>query len=546
MNVAQTLLIALKHAGARAVFGLPGDYILPFFAEIEQSGILPLFTLSHEPSVGFCADGAARQGGGIGVAAVTYGAGAMNMVNPVACAWAEHSPLVVISGAPGTDEGSSGLMLHHQIKTPLTQMNVFAEFTCDQARLDDPATAPQVIARVLQNAIAQSRPVYIELPRDMSSKPCAGFSAAIFSPPPAPDPAVLDACARDISERLQAARKPAILAGARVRRFDLEGRVYSLAARWQMPLLNTFMGKGLFAGKDWPYIGSYLGLAGEEVQRQAVEDADLVLMLGVISCDTNFGVSGRRLDEKNIILATERGTCVCGRDYPGVTLKPLVAALEKERVLKERPLKAREIPPARTIADPNAPLRPDDIAPVLDRALSLSPESHPLVCDIGDCLFMAMELEGREVLASGYYATMGFGIPAGLGLAAATGQRPVILAGDGGFQMTGWELINAPRYGWDPIVIVLNNASWEMLRSFGPQARYNDIAPLSYARLASDMGGRGQTATTASELSQALETALSRRGTFEVIDARLPKNDCTAMMKRFAAALKKNMAQKAA
>lgn len=546
MNVAETLLTSLKHAKARAIFGLPGDYILPFFSEAERTGILPLYTLSHEPSVGFAADGAARQGGGLGVAAVTYGAGAMNMVNPVACAWAEHSPLVVISGAPGTDEGKAGLMLHHQIKTAKTQMNVFTEFTCDQARIDDPKTAPEIMARVLQNALTHSRPVYIELPRNMSLQNCAGFNASLFSPPVEPDPGLLASCIDDIAGRLQTAENPAILAGARVRRFDLENSVFDLADHWQVPLLNTFMGKGLFAGKKRPYAGSYLGLAGTDEARQTVEDADLVLMLGVIACDTNFGVSGKRLDDASIILSTEQKTIVCGREYPGVTLATLVPALKKVTCSKKQHPVTGHAPVVRALPDPKAALRPDDIAPVLDAALRQKQEQHPLVCDIGDCLFMAMEMEGREVLASGYYATMGFGVPAGLGLSATTGQRPVILTGDGGFQMTGWELINAPRYGWDPVVIVLNNASWEMLRSFGPEARYNDIAGLSYARIAESLGGRGQTARTPGELSRALETALSRKGTFEVIDAVLPKNECTAMMKRFAAALKQNMAGKAA
>ena len=71
---------------------------------MERAGVLPLYTLSHEPSVGFAADGAARYGGGLGVAAVTYGAGALNMVNALAAAYAEKTPVVVISGAPGESE----------------------------------------------------------------------------------------------------------------------------------------------------------------------------------------------------------------------------------------------------------------------------------------------------------------------------------------------------------------------------------------------------------------------------------------------------------
>lgn len=128
--------------GATALFGIPGDFALPLFRVIEESAILPLYTLSHEPAVGFAADAAARAGSGLGVAVVTYGAGGLNIVNATTCALAEKSPLVVISGAPGVSERAGGLLLHHQGKTLESQLRVFREITCDQAVLDDPIQAP--------------------------------------------------------------------------------------------------------------------------------------------------------------------------------------------------------------------------------------------------------------------------------------------------------------------------------------------------------------------------------------------------------------------
>src|SRR5512140_2517910 len=139
-TVAAELLGALGRAGAREIFGIPGDFALPFFDAIEADGRLPLYTLSHEPAVGFAADAAARMRCAPSVAAVTYGAGAFNIVNAVAAAFAEKSPVVVISGAPGAYERGSGLLLHHQAKTLDSQYEMFRRVTCDQARLDDPAT----------------------------------------------------------------------------------------------------------------------------------------------------------------------------------------------------------------------------------------------------------------------------------------------------------------------------------------------------------------------------------------------------------------------
>src|SRR5215212_3050969 len=126
-SLATALLPGLKDHGAREIFGIPGDFVLPLFKVIEESKILPHFTLSHEPAVGFAADAAARYHVGLGVAVVTYGAGALNVVNAVAGAYAERSPVVVIAGAPGARERSAGFMLHHQARTIDTQANVFRE-----------------------------------------------------------------------------------------------------------------------------------------------------------------------------------------------------------------------------------------------------------------------------------------------------------------------------------------------------------------------------------------------------------------------------------
>ncbi len=228
MNLAEALLHALKDHGATRIFGIPGDFALPLFKVIEEFGILPLHTLSHEPGVGFAADGAARIGGGLGVAAVTYGAGAFNLVNAVAGACAERSPVVVVSGAPSAAERGSGFLVHHQAKTLELQYRVFEEITCDQVRLDDAARAPALIARVLRSALDHSMPVYIELPRDMVTAPAARVTA--LTPRPA-DPDALAECAGEILARLRAAKAPALMVGVETRRYRVENEVADLARR---------------------------------------------------------------------------------------------------------------------------------------------------------------------------------------------------------------------------------------------------------------------------------------------------------------------------
>jgi indolepyruvate decarboxylase len=540
MNLTDRLLHALAERGATEIFGIPGDFALPLFREIERSAALPLYTLSHEPGVGFAADGAARFRGGLGVAAVTYGAGAFNLVNTVAGAYAERVPLVVLSGAPTAHEAASGLLLHHQVKTLDSQWRVFEELTVDQARLDDPRQAPQQMARVLDTALRESRPVYLEIPRDMPQRAC---DEVPVTAPHVPDPQALAACADELLERLRRAKRPMLMVGVEVRRYGLEAKVATLALRLGIPVVTSFMGRGLLADADVPLLrGTYLGLAGDPALSQEVETSDGLLLLGVIVSDTNFAVSAHRIDLRFAIQALG-GRVVMGHHvYPDVPLSRLIDALLERVQPNSPPAEATKVPARPVWQEPRRaeakPVKPADIADAVNR-LMLRHGPMPIACDVGDCLFTTMDINPTALIAPGYYATMGYGVPAGLGLQAATGQRPIVLVGDGAFQMTGWELGNARRYGWDPIVIVFNNAGWEMLRAFEPEAQFNDLAAWDFAEMARGMGGDGVRVADGVGLEAALERAWAARGRFQLIDVRLAARECSPKLRRFVGAVRR-------
>lgn len=538
MNIAESLLAALKNQGAREIFGIPGDFALPFFKVVEESGILPLYTLSHEPAVGFAADAAARITCGLGVAAVTYGAGALNLVNPIAAAYAEKSPVVVISGAPGISERRGRLLLHHQVKALDTQLRVFREVTCDQVQIDDAARAPWDIARVLQSARTHSRPVYIELPRDMVNEPCAPVPPSIIS---APDPAAVSACVEEILRRLRNASSPVLMVGVEVRRYGLESRVAKLAALLGLPIVTSFMGRGLLANDDAPVLGTYLGIAGAAEITSLVEDSDALFLLGVLISDTNFGVSAHQIDYRQSIHALDGQVTLGHHIYPQITLEALVDGLLDRMIggVESRGAVPQSYPSG-LIGD-DSPVAPSDIACAVNDLMDAA-GTMPIAVDAGDCLFAALEIAPTSLIAPGYYASMGFGVPAGLGIQATTGQRPIVLVGDGAFQMTGWELGNCQRYGWDPIVIVFNNRGWEMLRVFQPESKFNDLSDWRFADLAAALGGDGVRVHNRAMLKSALQTAISRRGRFQLIDVMIPQGVVSKSLERFVAGMRQRLA----
>ena len=531
------LLDALSAHGAREIFGIPGDFVLPFCKVIEDSGVLPFYTLSHEPAIGFAADAVARFRASLSVAVVTWGAGAFNLVNAVAGAYAERSPVVVVSGAPGVHERASGWQLHHMARALDTQVRIYREITCDQAVLDDPVRAPADIARVLRRALDTSLPVYIELPRDM-----VGVAVDPVAPLPrlCPEPGALSECADEVLTRLRSARRPVIMVDVEVRRYGVEEKAARLARALGVPVVTTFMGRGLLSDHADVVRGSYLGAAGEPDITALVEGSDGLLLLGVILSDTNFAVSGRNIDLRRTMLALSGQVRVGHHTFPDLPIDALLDALLASlhgavAAAPAGPAPARR--PASTLIADDTPLRPSDVAAGINDLFARH-GAMPIAADIGDCLFTAMEIASAPLVAPGYYAGMGFGVPAGLGACVAAGARPLILVGDGAFQMTGFELGNCRHYGWDPICVVFNNQSWEMLRVFQPESRFNDLSDWRFAELAGPLGGEGVRVTTRRQLAAALEHAHATRGRFQLIEVMLPRGQTSDTLARFVAGFK--------
>ncbi len=534
-TLGRALIDALKAHGAREIFGIPGDFVLPFFKVIEESGTLPFYTLSHEPAVGFAADAAARFHGTISVAVATWGAGAFNLVNPVAGAYAERSPVVVVSGAPGVAERAAGWQLHHMSRAVDTQSRIFREITCDQAILDDPARAPADIARVLRSAREYSLPVYIELPRDMVGVPVADVK---LLPPSPVDPAGLAECAGEILGRLAAAERPVLMVDIETRRYGVEDKVAALARALGLPVVTTFMGRGLLSAHPDVVRGTYLGAAGEAGITELVENSDGLLLLGVILSDTNFAVSRRKIDMRRAMLAINREVRIGHHAYAHIPLDGLVDALLARIADRPAPAGAARAPrPASTLTVDDAAIGPSDIAAAINDLFARH-GPMPIAADMGDCLFTAMEIANTDLVAPGYYAGMGYGVPAGLGACVAAGGRPLILVGDGAFQMTGFELGNCRRYGWDPIVVVFNNASWEMLRVFQPESGFNDLDDWRFSELAGPLGGEGHRVRSRRELAAALERAHATRGKFQLVEVMLRRGETSDTLARFVAGFK--------
>ena len=376
-------------------------------------------------------------------------------------------------------------------------------------------------------------PVYLELPRDMVR---AEVEEVPTLEPTPYEPEALAECADEILERLRTAEQPALMVGVEARRYRLEGKVAELAKRLDLPAVTSFMGRGLLAEPGMPLRGTYLGKAGDPGITRLIEGSDALLLMGVLLSDTNFGVSGRAIDLRRAIHACARDVRIGFHVYQGIPLEALIdALLERLPTPFEKPATVRPTAPLFGLEPDDQPVAPADIAAALDDMMA-EHGAMPIASDVGDCLFTAMDMTAVPMVAPGYYAGMGFGVPAGIGLQAESGQRPLILVGDGAFQMTGFELGNCRRYGLDPIVVLFNNQSWEMLRAFQPESRFNDLDDWRFAEIAPALGGVGTRVATRAELKAALDSAVAERGRFHLIEVMLARGAMSPTLARFAKA----------
>jgi indolepyruvate decarboxylase len=529
VKLADYLFKRISDAGVETTFGIPGDFILPFYAAQERFG-LKTAVMTHEPSVGYAADGYARLKG-LGVALVTYGAGGLNMVNPVGLAYAEESPVLVISGGPETRFRQQKPQLHHCVKSFETQRNVFAEVTEAQTILTDPSSAQVEVDRVVDTVLKVSRPGYIEIPRDMVNHEIITSEKA---PPSVEGTAqALEEALAEILHRLNSAERPVLFVGAQTRRFKLVDKVVALAESLNIPVVTAILGKASFPETHQNFIGTYFGQFANPGVREYVESSDCIFCLGVVLTEMETGGYTAKLDPARLIQATASEVTVGYHSYTGLDLSTLVAELSARTASKLTPTKRFTIPKIDPEDTSAAKERKElTVLAMIEELNQFISERHIVVSDVGDCLYAGLSLKTNAFIAPGYYSSMGFGVPAAIGAQLADkNRRPIVLVGDGGFQMTGMEISTAVKLGLNPIVIVFNNATYAMLRFVDQQREYYKLPRWDYVTIARAVGAQGAQAFTRSDFQSALKEA-EKSNELYLIDAMLPEEDISPTLKR--------------
>jgi indolepyruvate decarboxylase len=536
VRLGEYLIQRLQDYGVRDVFGIPGDFVLQFYGMLEESPLRVIGTTS-EACAGYAADGYARING-VGCVCVTYCVGGLSLCNAVAGAYAEKSPVIVISGAPGMGERRADPLLHHRVRDFHTQRDVFEKITIASASLEDELTAFREIDRVLAACVRYKRPVFLELPRDKVLAECP-YPHRPAQEQQQSDPAALAAAVAEAREMLSAAKQPAIVAGIELHRFGLQDQVLRFAEQNRIPISATLLGKSVVSERHPLYLGVYEGAMGRQEVQSYIESSDCVALLGAFMSDINLGGFTAHLDPARCIYATSEKLRIGHHYFHDVLFGDFMQALAAPGFAIRR--KAPKIEQPKVRAWKPVPEAVMTINRLFAKINTILDDNLVVVADTGDSLFAAADLaisQRTEFLSTAYYTSMGFAIPAAVGVQAANRNlRPLVLVGDGAFQMTCMELSTAVRRQFNPIVVVLNNKGYSTER-FIQEGPFNDIHNWQYHRLPELLGsGWGFEVHTEGDLEKAFRAALANVDCFSILNVHLDKLDVSPALKRLAARL---------
>lgn len=483
-TVGAHLLQRLREAGIHHAFGVPGDFNLNLMQQIEDSVGIEWIGTCNELNGAYAADGYARLNG-IAALFVTYGVGALSALNGIAGAASEHVPVICVSGGLPRIATERGLRMHHTLGDggQGESLRAFAQVTAAQSVLT-PQNAAGEIDRLIRTAWQTKRPVYLEIPSDISylDIPSARERIALRVPPS--DPERLVSASRAIAERITAASAPAILADIDVARHHVAGDVASLSEQLGIPVAVVATAKAVIDETHPYYLGIYRGSASSPTVRHAIENSDCLLAIGYRRIDSTSGFFTDALPPGTIHIgahAVDTGT----ENFQAVGVADVLDALAEtvQPVIVRATPAYVQSPPTDTPAE--GPLTQSAYWRLIGEFLRTG---DVVIAEDGTSAAGAGALKLREdcvFITQPVWGSIGFSVGALLGaLIAAPTRRHLLFVGDGSFQLTAQELSTILRHDLKPVIFLINNGGYTMGRTIlGKDARYHDIANWRYAEL---------------------------------------------------------------
>ncbi|HEY7295873.1 MAG TPA: thiamine pyrophosphate-binding protein [Dehalococcoidia bacterium] len=523
----ELIVDALVNAGVTHAFGIAGVHNLPVYDALYQRGQIKSYVTRHEQGAAFMADGYARVSGKPGVALVTTGPGLTNTVTPLAGAWSDSLPVLVIGTAGEVPLLGKYKGYLHEYKD---QHGVMEAAAGSDLILHTEDLERATLAALARMQTGRPRPRVLEVPIDVLS---ASAEVPPAEMPHLPPPAVPDGEAvRRTARRLREARFPLIFAGGgAARSAGGEQLILRLAETLRAPVLTSISGKGAITDNSlWAAGCTWRTSSGPtDGYPDAWRKADAGIVIG--SRLTGMSTRAWRLPLPEWLAHLDLDAGEMGKSYPvqerlvgdaaaGVRL--LLDELERLGGTGASEWDPAEIRAARAADDAAGEQKCAEALAIVRALRAGIPEGGILSCDQAIACYWAVRhypvFGPRQFLYPSGSAALGFGLPVGIGAQVAAPHTPVcVLAGDGGFLFTGTELATAVQYGLPLAIVICNDNAYGMIKA-AQERRYDgrvidtELRNPNFVAYGRAFGAHAEKLAGADELPQALAAAWKRKG----------------------------------
>ncbi len=552
-SVAEYLAIRLRDIGARHIFTVPGDYCAPFLEVIDNLPGLERVPNINELGSGYAADGYARFGG-VGAACVQYGVGTFSLLNTAAGSYVEFVPVAIISSSPGASdrllEEKQNILFHHSTGDLRADQIVFENVTVASIVITSACGAPEAIDHALTEMLTARRPVYIEVTKSAWTLQCPRPGGELKARRCASDPKSLAQAVAAAKDAIAKAQRPVFFFGIELQRFGLQQYAQRLVDATEIPFTTTSLAKTVLDEAQPLFAGTYAGPASVPYTNDLVTSSDCVIALGTIITDDYLALMGSSFS--SMIRVSHDETRVGVTYFPSVTLADFLPALLE--AYKAQPPAKRAAP---AVPGPRAgETAADDATITFERfyeavgAFVLEREvrdEYILILGESTSLYVFGNLFGlpaNSFVAQAAWGSLGHETGCALGVALATGKRPLVVAGDGGFMMICQEISSLVRAKANAAVFVMSNQGYAIEQAFvdlnafkpgGEFAPFDDLPKWDYPALAIAFGARGVKLEHMHELRNFLKELPGLDGP-TLVEVVIPKQDLAPQLARLAGA----------
>lgn len=479
MTIAEYILQKLKENGCYHVIGIPGTSCAGFFESIDQDNEVEYVVTTNELEAGYIADGYGRSGG-FGAVCVSYGVGTLSLVNAIASAFTERVPVIIINGGPTQEdlriERELGSLFSHSTGGDQTDLNIFRQITVFSEILNDLAKTKEYIDVAFFKAKIEQRPVYLEIPQDCWDKK---ISEETFNLPQETHNASVDFI-REAEIKISAAKSPILFIGVEIVRKQLRDKILTLIDNWNIPFVTTVLAKSYLPESHPNFIGTYdSDLFHKKDLFQIIDDSDCPISFGCI-----WGIDHREYIKRkyNSMIDVAFNKARVSTQY----FSPIAIESVIDTFIKWSIKTSVQIPQKAVAFNTSDEFGHDQIFSTINNFLK-STENIQVVLDtcLGSFPGADLQMPNTDMyLANPVWLSIGQGTPAAIGAYLKNRKHPIIISGDGGFQMVAQSYSTMVKYCIPALIIILDNSLYAIEQYLIDSSYFNENKPpLKYVEL---------------------------------------------------------------